>query len=250
MTSWSGYLQRFHTERAGVTENLLERCADDHGEDPYQWLLAAVPPTGVVLDVGCGSGPVAPRVAGWVGVDVSEGELALARRRGRTSVIAGRAEQLPIATQSVATTVGLMSLMVVADPAATLEEMARILRPGGRLALLLPDTGPLNSRDCLRYGVLLALVGRRAAPFPQHDLAARLPALLATAGFMVLTDHRRRFACPMGSHADADRLVDSLYLPGVAPARLAAARAAVRRWGDTPLGLPLRRVAAVLSSPH
>ncbi|MBA2280040.1 MAG: hypothetical protein M3527_01105 [Actinomycetota bacterium] len=62
---------------------------------------------------------------------------------------------------------------------------------------------------------------------PQLDLAARPAALIANADLTVLSDERKRFACPMESKDDADVLVDSLYPAGVAPARIAA-RAAVR----------------------
>lgn len=244
MSGWGSYVSGFHAERPGVTEDLLGRCVDPGGSGPYQWLLEPVTVGNPVVDVGCGSGPVAELLPGWVGVDVSRAELVAAAGRGRTAVVAGRAEALPFASSSVHQVIAVMSLMVVDDPEATLREVVRILRPGGRLALLLPDRGPLTGRDRARYAVLLSLLGRRAAPFPQPDLGERLPSLLAGAGLRTTTDERVRFACPIGSRRDADRFVESLYLPGVSAFRTALARAAVRAWGSAALGVPLRRVVA------
>lgn len=244
VSGWGGYLRTFHAERAGITEDLLRRCVDGAGSDPYQWLLQPMA-TGVhVVDVGCGSGPVGELCTEWVGVDLSRAELVAGRRRGRTRVVEGRAEALPFASAAVPQAVAAMSLMVVEDPAAALREVARILRPAGRLVLLLPDRGPLSGRDRVRYGILLSLLGQRAAPFPQPDLTERLPGLLATAGFRIAGDDRRRFACPMATRADAHRFLDSLYLPDVPSARRALAGAAMGAWGRAPLGIPLRRVVA------
>jgi SAM-dependent methyltransferase len=51
----------------------------------------------------------------------------------RGSVLRAGAEALPVATDSIDTVVSTLVLCTVPDPAAALEEIRRVLRPGGRL---------------------------------------------------------------------------------------------------------------------
>lgn len=64
---WDGYLAAFHAERPGITEAVLGRARSDDGGDPYDWLTDALPDQGVVVDIACGSGPLAARVAAAAG---------------------------------------------------------------------------------------------------------------------------------------------------------------------------------------
>jgi ubiquinone/menaquinone biosynthesis C-methylase UbiE len=64
-----------------------------------------------------------------------------ARRRtadsgARVAVVAGRAEELPFADASFDAAVSAFVLCTVADPAAALAELRRVLVPGGTLLLL------------------------------------------------------------------------------------------------------------------
>jgi SAM-dependent methyltransferase len=99
-----------------------------------------------VLDLGTGTGTVARKAAALVGsggavtgVDISPVMLAAAQRevdaRGITNVVLqeGRAEALPVADSSVDTVLASLSLMYVIDRAVAAREIARVLRPGGRL---------------------------------------------------------------------------------------------------------------------
>jgi SAM-dependent methyltransferase len=99
-----------------------------------------------ILDLGTGTGSVAlscaPRVAphGCVtGVDISPEMLALARERasraglGNASFADGRAEAIPADRSSQDTVLASLSLMYVIDRAAAAREIARVLKPGGRL---------------------------------------------------------------------------------------------------------------------
>jgi demethylmenaquinone methyltransferase/2-methoxy-6-polyprenyl-1,4-benzoquinol methylase len=100
-----------------------------------------------VLDVATGTAGVALMLADRTeaditGVDLTEQML----RRGRARVAAarerrvrlavGRAEQLPFADASFDALTFTYLLRYVADPAATLRELARVLRPGGTAASL------------------------------------------------------------------------------------------------------------------
>jgi len=60
-------------------------------------------------------------------------ESRLDRSEVRGSVLRAGAEALPVATDSIDTVVSTLVLCTVPDPEAALEEIRRVLRPGGRL---------------------------------------------------------------------------------------------------------------------
>lgn len=94
---------------------------------------------GRLLDVGCGGGAHALAFAaqGWsvTGVDVSGPQLELARGRG-VDVIQADAEALPFEDASFDAGVSMFTHTDVGDFAAVLREVARVVRPGGRLVYL------------------------------------------------------------------------------------------------------------------
>lgn len=186
-------------------------------------------------------------VSGWVGVDRSRPELEVARRHGRGPVVRASAAALPVRDRSVDAAMAAMSLMVIKDPASAVAELARVLRPGGIVQVLLPADRPLTVTDRARYGLLLAVLGRRALPFPRPDVAAAPGPWLAAAGFAVVADERRRFRFAVTGRADADLFIDSLYLPNVGARRVGLARAFMRSSGHGEIGVPLRRVTARLT---
>ena len=117
------------------------------GQDP-RWRRALVAevhasPTDTVLDVATGTGMVAETLVRAyacrvVGLDQSADMLAVARRRDGVFVdlVEGRAEALPFADASFDHVTFTYLLRYVDDPAATLRELVRVLRPGGRIASL------------------------------------------------------------------------------------------------------------------
>jgi ubiquinone/menaquinone biosynthesis C-methylase UbiE len=132
--------------------------------------LAPVTPTeaGQALDAGCGTGfqtgvllALGYRVHG---IDASSGLLALARTRLPAARFAqGRLEALPYPDGAfdVATCCG-STLSFVSEPATVVAELARVLRPGGRLLLEVEhkwsaDLGWMAASalagDALGYGV-------------------------------------------------------------------------------------------------
>jgi len=102
----------------------------------------------LVLDVATGPAGIALAVAeatgaNVAGVDLNEPMLRAGlpriRRplpRGQVRVAAGRADQLPFADATFDAVTFSYLLRYVDDPAATVAEMARCLRPGGTLACL------------------------------------------------------------------------------------------------------------------
>lgn len=243
VADWNDYLASFHQERAGITEEVL-RGARLGTLDPYAWLSAAVNPTGgPVLDIGSGSGPVAGTFTRWIGVDRSADELRLAGRRGRAPLVRATAAALPIRTGGSEVAVCVMSLQVLRPLDAVFGELARVLQPGGQLVVLLPARRPLPVRDVVFYARLQRRLGQ-AISYPNDDRldGKVLAALAGSHGFAVEDDVRAGFRLHLQNRADAERLVHSLYLPGVASARVDRAVALVERSVGRSVTVPLRRV--------
>jgi len=105
-------------------------------------------PGQAVLDVASGTAGVALQIAartgaGVVGVDLTEQMLRQGQRNvagaGLGDLIrltAGRAEQLPFADATFDALTFTYLLRYVNDPQATLSELARVVKPGGRVASL------------------------------------------------------------------------------------------------------------------
>ena len=98
-------------------------------------------PRDTVLDVATGTGAVARELiarngCNVVGVDLSREMLAEARKRLPASVrlIEADAQQLPFPDRAFDALTFTYLLRYVADPGATLRELARVVRPGGTIA--------------------------------------------------------------------------------------------------------------------
>jgi demethylmenaquinone methyltransferase/2-methoxy-6-polyprenyl-1,4-benzoquinol methylase len=97
-----------------------------------------------VLDVATGTGLVARELrrrygCRVVGIDQSEQMLSRARPLVGSvyeQVVRGDAEQLPFADGEFDALTFTYLLRYVDDPAATMRELARVVRPGGRIAML------------------------------------------------------------------------------------------------------------------
>ena len=110
---WQPYLAGFHAERAGISETVLRRARRADG-DPYDWLRSALPDGGPVVDLACGSGPLAPRVGRrWLGVDRSPEEADLAADRARGRVVVGDASAVPLGSGCADAVVCSLALMLV-----------------------------------------------------------------------------------------------------------------------------------------
>jgi SAM-dependent methyltransferase len=138
--------------QAGVWDRMSQiyvREVDKRFEPVVEELIAraALAPGQHVLDLGTGTGSVAIRAASLVGpggqvsgVDPSPEMLALAQQRGialgltNCSFREGSGEAIPADDGSVDVLLASLSLMYVIDRTAAAREIARVLRPGGRLA--------------------------------------------------------------------------------------------------------------------
>jgi demethylmenaquinone methyltransferase/2-methoxy-6-polyprenyl-1,4-benzoquinol methylase len=122
------------------------------GQDPRwrRFLVSRVDagPDDTVLDVATGTAAVAIELVRRtrcrvVGLDRSREMLAAGRQRvddaalsDRIELVEGTAEQLPFEDESFDALTFTYLLRYVDDPLATMRELARVVRPGGTLAML------------------------------------------------------------------------------------------------------------------
>ena len=117
--------------------------------------LAAIRPGERVLDVGCGPGNLTGELVARLGVDAvsavdpSEPFVAAARaRHPGVDVRQASAESLPYPDRAFDAALAQLVVHFMADPLAGIREMARVARPGGRVAACVWDfaggRGPLG----------------------------------------------------------------------------------------------------------
>jgi cyclopropane fatty-acyl-phospholipid synthase-like methyltransferase len=153
-------------------------------------------PDDLVLDLGCGPGKPAVQLARAtgarvVGISVSTGDVELATARAAAEGLADRvrfqhadAMDLPFAPASFDAVLALESIVHIPDRTHVLRQIARVLKPGGRLALT--DFVTLRDETEVDEGVQLALAEMlaawRAAPLVRP---ADYPGFLTAAGLVV-----------------------------------------------------------------
>jgi ubiquinone/menaquinone biosynthesis C-methylase UbiE len=141
MTSPTGKVQRRWDEHAAGYDQQFQFLERRFFVDTRDWVCAQA--TGDVLEVAVGTGlnlghyPADVRLTG---IDLSPGMLAKARHRAdqlgrRVELRTADAEHLPFPDASFDTVVCTYSLCGIPDERQALAEMARVLRPGGRLLL-------------------------------------------------------------------------------------------------------------------
>ena len=143
--------------------------------EPWAWerrravLLGAVAPGERVLDLGCGAGRfvAALRDAGAdpVGVELAEAALERARRNvpGADFRLVGEDGALPLGHGEVDVVWCSEVLEHVPDTVAFLTEARRVLKPGGRILVTVPDHGVAR-----RTAIALARHEQHYDPLGQH----------------------------------------------------------------------------------
>lgn len=139
-------------------------------------------PDEAVLEIGFGGGALLAAILAttsgpvW-GVDLSPAMVARARRRFagvvRLQLVEASVERLPLATASVDKACSVNNLYFWPDPAAGMAELARVVRPGGMLAIAFEPPEELRKWPGHRFG------------FRLYE-EAELRSLMAAAGFIGL----------------------------------------------------------------
>jgi SAM-dependent methyltransferase len=122
-------------------------------------------PDDVLLDVGCGSAGLlveqASHVSYVAGLDASEMQVGMARRRlaeriaaGTAEIVLGDAAALPWEDGRFGVVASLDAMKFFPDPAAALREMVRVLRPGGRAVVTVSDAAKSPVGSSARSGTL------------------------------------------------------------------------------------------------
>jgi len=126
--------------------------------------IRPIPPGAVVVDIGCGAGTdllLAARRAGPAGRAIGVDMTASMRERARAGaeacgltnveVLEGDATQLPVADRSVDVVISNGVINLVPEKARAAAEIARVLKPGGRVQIadivigeILPDAALLD----------------------------------------------------------------------------------------------------------
>ncbi|MFD2765411.1 class I SAM-dependent methyltransferase [Micromonospora eburnea] len=158
-----------------------------------EWVCSRA--TGDVLEVAVGTGrnfPFYPPRVRITGIELSPAMLDIARQRAAdldldVDLRVADAQRLPFADASFDTVLCTLSLCAIPDHRAAVTEMARVLRPGGRL-LLLDHIGsnwwPVWVGQRLVESITIRAAGEHMTRRPRS--------LLAAAGLEVVESERRK----------------------------------------------------------
>ncbi|MGH8910302.1 MAG: class I SAM-dependent methyltransferase [Egibacteraceae bacterium] len=224
MTERPGAVHHFAARGFDVAGEVYERGRPSYPQAAVDLLIAelGIGPGRDVLDLAAGTGKLtrllAPAGARLVAVEPVAGmRRVLAGVMPGLRILDGVAEAIPLPD-------GALDAVVVGqafhwfDAPAALAEIARVLRPGGRLGLV------WNSRDESEPWVarLSALLDRHAGDAPRHrDLAWR-PALAASPRFGPLTERAFRHDHAGTAATHRDRVASVSFIACLAPPERAA----------------------------
>ena len=170
--NWANFIEKFHTP---LYKSVFDRVGVSLGTR--------------LLDVGCGAGLAAQLAAEFgaqvSGIDAAPAFIDIARERlpgGDFRV--GDMEELPYAEASFDVVTGFNSFQHAANPVAALKEAKRVVRRGGRVAMVIWG----RPQDCDHAPVMAAIAAllppsptRAEGPFALTE-PGRLEALLEQAG--------------------------------------------------------------------
>jgi SAM-dependent methyltransferase len=171
------------SQYADTTANLAARIAlhaySTNPQDWFAWLEERLPLAGDVLEVGAGTGKLwteidhVARGLRLTLVDFSPAMCAELRKLPSAEVFEASALELPFEDASFDTLIANHMLYHVDDPAAALREFARVLRPGGKLAVAVNGgahmaelfaLGPVIGRPELARGLIMNDFTAEAGP--------------------------------------------------------------------------------------
>jgi len=146
-----------------------------------------------ILDIGCGPGLLALDIANSIspvgaiiGVDPSAEMRALAKKRCRgvasINIVDGDAVKLPCDTSSLDIAIATQVYEYVAEIENALLEAYRVLKPGGRIAIIDTDWDSVVMHTFNRKR-MHAVMEIHRDHFVHPDLPGKLPSLLVKTGF-------------------------------------------------------------------
>ncbi len=153
-------------------EDLLEGF-DDRYQKLAEEIRANSKPEDMILDVGCGEGKIWQLFPGLdiTGLDISEENLKKAGKYLKP--VKGPAEKLPFKDQSFDLVIASEILEHLIAPEKVLQEIDRVLKPGGLAIVTYPNTGGLQFRMSLLF------CGRNPSlNYPENILHIRFFSLL------------------------------------------------------------------------
>ncbi len=186
------------TPQAAFWNGMARRYADSPMRSPENWektlerTLAHLPAGAEVLELGCGTGStalrLAPHVARYAGTDDADAMIAIAQEKLAAEPVAGLSfsaarpgdGSLPQGPFDAVTAFNLLHLLP--DLPAALAEMRGLLKPGG---VLIAKTPCLGGRYLVLWPVVgvLRLFGK--APPLRFLRPVRLEAIVEAAGFAI-----------------------------------------------------------------
>ena len=149
-----GYRSAWSAERIALRMGQVAASPGRLRTDLRGWLRPCLAGDTPFLDVGCGPGMLQAAAAmegqTAIGIDISMAFLVVAQRLiaehgGRPVLAAARAEALPLLDAAVPAAISLDVIEHVDDPVPYLRELDRVIRPGGWLALTMPNRYSLSA---------------------------------------------------------------------------------------------------------
>jgi 2-polyprenyl-3-methyl-5-hydroxy-6-metoxy-1,4-benzoquinol methylase len=176
------------------TSRLMQRVMQ-YGIEKRRRVVMREKNGGALLDVGCATGiflETMQKSQQWElkGVEISDHAASIAREQKNLDVITGTLEQAKFSDGQFDVVTLWDVLEHLHDPASNLQEIHRIMKPGGVIVLRVPNGGSLDARLFGPYWAGLE-PPRHLFIFDQKTLTA----FLINAGFKV-----KRISCEIGSY--------------------------------------------------
>jgi|GEM_PF-2109659 len=138
-----GATRAAHEKHDAINLHFLRRGNGLEFEMEARWIRAQIPPDcRRIAEIGCGNGSLFPWLCARsvVGVDCASDGLKYTRKRfPRASLVAGSAEHLPVAAESLDAIVMQHVIEHIEEFRRAGESWFRALRRGGRLILVTPN---------------------------------------------------------------------------------------------------------------
>lgn len=195
LDDWDTFIGQAHQSIPGLTPLMMEEARDHDGRNSYDILAGAAagyiaPQPSVVVDLAAGRCTASNALLGLVSrsdfitvlaVDRSIHELAHVVPRPGLITLEADVHDLPIPSDSVDVVICHLGLMLFRQPQLVVNEVRRVLRPGGTFLAVVPrgfpqpDFGHESARQtasAVIWDFLTELVGSAPPLPPQFDLSA------------------------------------------------------------------------------